>query len=103
MIPEQLSEVLYNIITDGSKALERGVRDRERLRLAMAAGLEVGGRRIDWIRSTLREINLNIGQCAKEFNETYPGDRISVQDMVDVLIALTTLYRESAQSKKLTE
>ena len=100
MTPEQTCEVLYNILTDSSKALGRGARDRERIRLALEAGLEVDSRRLDWIYSTLRKVNIIIGDSAKDFNDTYPGDRISVQDMIDVLTTLTNFYRDTAQKKK---
>jgi hypothetical protein len=98
MDPSKVAEVLYRISTSQTDALQRGLRDRQRISDAIARGEQPLGHRVDWIRDSAMELNQTLMECARRFNERYPSDKASVQDLADVLATLMAAYE--AESKQ---
>lgn len=85
MTPTQISEILFKVVSDEKLALQRGLKDRERISAIIARGEEPYGHRVDWLRDTAHALNETLMVQAKKFNTAYPGDKISVQDLIDAL------------------
>jgi hypothetical protein len=93
MTQEEVATTLFAIVSDKTKAIQRGARDRERIAQTIARGEEPYGHRVDWIQEAAEAVNQALMIKAREFNDRYPGDRISVQDMLDALATLAGGYR----------
>lgn len=94
MTSSEVCEILYKLTSDRTRALERGLRDRERIATAIATGTTPSGHRVDWLRDTADQLNDTLMVCSRKFNDRYPSDMISVQDLVDALATLSAAYQK---------
>jgi hypothetical protein len=93
MTAEEVSAVLYRVVSDKSQALQRGARDRARIEQTIGRGEVPYGHRVDWLQETAEALNQVLLTKAREFNERFPGDCISVDDFLDALATLAGGYR----------
>ncbi len=79
------TEVLFKLVTDEGTKLRWGVIQRENMASELRAGKKPEGYRADWLRNTASIIIQVLGAQAQGFNTAYPYDRISINDLMDVL------------------
>lgn len=99
MKPAEISSVLYRVVTDHSQALSRGIKDRERINRILANGGTPTGHRVDWLMETTAALNQTLFVQSKSFNERFPGDCISTNDIMDALAALAADYAALCSKK----
>ncbi len=88
MNSNEISSALLRVVTDSSTALSRGAADRARIAKINEAGGTPTGHRVDWLKETALKLNDTLMDQAFKFNEAYPSDRISVQDLGDALATI---------------
>jgi hypothetical protein len=75
----------YKLLIDQKNRLEYGSQDRERIKTQIENDQSPTGYRVDWILSSSNKVILLLGEMSREFNNTYPDDKISSDDFLDVL------------------
>lgn len=92
-----VSQVFINVHQGVDARLRRGAARRQALAQALARGESPEGPRIDWLRAAGSKVFDVLISEAQRFNAENPDDRISGQDLVDVLINAEALlgYRRS--------
>lgn len=91
MTPEEISEALRLIRANQNSALDNGLKIRDEIRKKIEAGEEPDHYRVDWLRETALQCIGFIGETAKMFNSEHPNDKISQNDMLDVLITAANM------------
>lgn len=77
-------------------ALQNGARLRRDMHLALQNGKEPVGYRPEWVKKSAVDVVKVMAILAKDFNEAYPGDRASVNDLIDVLELAIRMLDEAA-------
>lgn len=90
--------ILHRIVTDAQVKLQWGAQKREELKVSLAKGENPVTYRSEWMRETKARIVEALLESSNSFNRTYKHDRISVQDMIDVLVY--TIGTLAAKTKK---
>lgn len=65
----------------------------------MSIGVKPSGYRVAWMEQTVTKIFHLMGDSAAEFNRKYPFDRISVQDLSDVIATSWNRLKRHIQQK----
>jgi len=78
--------VLHRFVGDTEGKLRFGLRVREQLRQALLRGEKPDSYRLDWLVSASDAVFAVLGEMARQFNDDNPQDRISRQDLLDVLL-----------------
>lgn len=77
--------VLTSVLSTNEQKLEKGAERRDEVYAAIARGEVPEGYRADWLRDSAFEIIEYLKMLAADFNEQFPDDRASIQDMLDIL------------------
>lgn len=77
--------ILIRFITDIDSKLRYGSKQRQNYLEAIDRGEEPKGYRVEYICKTVEQLIGWLSIKAKEFNDKYPQDRISVEDLMDIL------------------
>ncbi|MDE2425701.1 MAG: hypothetical protein KGO96_07325 [Elusimicrobia bacterium] len=76
----QASKLFYDIIVDNENRLRNSTKDRERIKQQIANNQKPTGYRAVWLFKSSMKIIVLLGELSKQFNETYPQDKISTMD-----------------------
>ena len=93
--------IIHRFVTDVDAKLRFGIRVREALRVAMLRGEHPQSYRLDWLRKTAVDLFGFLGERARQFNDEFPQDHISRQDLLDVLN--TAVNQLVSNSKKIKD
>lgn len=93
-----ITEVFQTLVNKNNKSIQKSVETRKELSEQIKRGEEPTGERAEWIRASAHRLVNELEQIAKDFNEEYPDQRCSAQDLMDVL-ATTTAWFKKATSK----
>ncbi len=86
MTPDEISTILRIIKNENTSSLENGLKTREEIRQKILAGETPDHYRVDWLRETALAAIGFIADTAHAFEAKYPNDKISQNDLLDVLI-----------------
>ncbi len=89
--------VLHRFVADKDSKIRFGIRVREQLRLALQRGEQPVSYRLDWLIEASDAVFACMREKAREFNENYPQDHISAQDLLDVLLTSVNRLKKQAQ------
>jgi hypothetical protein len=82
-------EVIAKAIQNDSSRLSRGQKRRQAMAEAISQGLSPEGPRAEWLKASALAVLDTLKAQAEDFNTKNPDDKISNQDLADVLV--TTL------------
>jgi endonuclease III-like uncharacterized protein len=83
----RIAQALSELRNNNQLKLEHGAKQRKEMHLALQEGREPTGYRYEWYRKSTNDIIKVTSLMAEDFNKAHPGDRISVDDLIDVLEA----------------
>ncbi len=84
---QALSQQFIALSVNMRAKLAAGAQERERVATALETGKEVKSYRLDWHLSTSKKLFEMLLEEARVFNAEHGHDRVSVQDMLDVLLS----------------
>jgi len=91
-----MANVLYRVRTDPAIKMQYGRMKRLEIKAALDRGENVSNYRTDWIYDVRSKMIDLLEEEAKRFNETYPHDRISGADLMDVVANLIDLLNRAS-------
>lgn len=92
-------DVLRRFVGDNEAKLRYGMKQREAIRQQIAKGERPNHYRYEWLLVTVKDLFAFLGDRMEKFNQDYPADRISAQDLYDVLNTALTRVREGLGKK----
>ncbi len=93
---EWAASILYSLVTDTKQRLGRGAKFRQEMLAQIKAGKNPEGYRADWIRNSAKIVMILLTKIAEKFNEEYPTDQCSADDLADVLATASGMLNRAA-------
>jgi hypothetical protein len=87
-------DVLRRLVSDNDSKLRYGIRQREMIRQQIARGERPNHYRYEWLLATVKDLFEFLGDRCQKFNEDFPQDRCSQQDLYDVLNSALTRVKQ---------
>lgn len=79
------NEILLRFVTDVDAKLRFGAKMRQQIVDALDKGEDPKGYRWDFLNETSTNLFAWLAERAQEFDAAYPQDKVSAQDMADIL------------------
>ncbi len=86
-------EIFGRLSASTDDRLRHGLRLRQEMAEQMERGEKPTGYRAEWLQATAVRVISEMGEAAREFNETHTDDLVSANDMLDVLATAINLLR----------
>jgi hypothetical protein len=97
---EQAASILYRLVTENQKRLERGAFLRARMHKEIKSGIRPQGYRVEWIKHVAMEIIELLSDEGSSFNWIFGDDRVSVADFRDVICTVKGMLDQAEGVEK---
>lgn len=91
MTDQEVVEVFHKITKQADIRLQRGLARRQEMYSQIKRGEAATGFRADFLRQATGDVLDCLAKIGEKFNDNHPDDKISVNDLLDILA--TTIAR----------
>ncbi len=91
-----ISDVFVALVSGEPDKLRLGMDRRQQMYEQVQRGETPTGARVEWIRTSARRLVNELERIAQDFNETYPDDKCSAQDLLDVLATANAWFKKAS-------
>lgn len=97
------SRLLFFLVTNEPNKIRLATLRRDKLRAAIARGEKPVDHRVEFITEASRSIFGWLGEKSQEFNDKYPFDVFTTDDVYDVLVNAAKVLKKQVQKEAVSE